>query len=45
MTDIDASRRTFVAGAAIATAAAAAPALAQDGPKQPGAPTAPDAAA
>lgn len=45
MTDIDASRRTFVAGAALATAAAAAaPALAQEAPKQPGAPTAPMAA-
>ena len=46
MTDVDASRRFFVAGAALATAAvAAAPALAQEGPKQPGAPTAPNAAA
>ena len=45
MTDVNATRRTFVAGAAIATATAAAPALAQEGPKQPGAPTAPNAAA
>jgi NAD(P)-dependent dehydrogenase (short-subunit alcohol dehydrogenase family) len=45
MTEVDASRRTFVAGAALATAAAAAaPALGQDGSKQPGAPTAPAAA-
>src|SRR3712207_3745538 len=44
MTDVDASRRHFIAGAALATAAAASPAAAQDGPKQPGAPTAPAAA-
>lgn len=44
MTDVDASRRTFVAGAALATAAAAtARTLAQDGPKHPDAPTAPAA--
>ena len=45
MADLDASRRTFVAGAALATAAGAtAPVLAQEGPKQAGAPTAPKAA-
>ncbi len=42
MSDYAASRRTFVAGAAIA-AAANVSALAQDGSKQPGAPTAPKA--
>lgn len=42
----DTSRRLFVAGAGIAVAATAAtaPALAQEGAKQPGAPTAPGAA-
>ncbi|MFC1456941.1 SDR family oxidoreductase [Microvirga arabica] len=44
MTDVDGSRRLFIAGAALATAPAASPAAAQDGPKQPGAPTAPAAA-
>ena len=44
MPDTDTSRRSFVAGAALAGAAAAAPALAQE-PKAPGAPTAPRAAA
>jgi hypothetical protein len=45
MTDVDTSRRSLIAGAAFATAAAAAtPALAQSEPKQPGAPTAPKAA-
>jgi NAD(P)-dependent dehydrogenase (short-subunit alcohol dehydrogenase family) len=45
MTEVDASRRTFVAGAALATAAAAtAPALGQEGSKQPDAPTTPAAA-
>jgi hypothetical protein len=44
MSDTDTSRRSFVAGAALAGAAAAAPAIAQE-PKAPGAPTAPRAAA
>ncbi len=45
MTEVGASRRTFVAGAALATAAAAAaPALGQEASKQLGAPTAPAAA-
>ncbi len=44
MPDTDTSRRSFVAGAALAGAAAAAPAIAQE-PKAPGAPTAPRAAA
>ena len=43
MSDTDTSRRSFVAGAALAGAAAAAPALAQE-LKAPGAPTAPRAA-
>jgi NAD(P)-dependent dehydrogenase (short-subunit alcohol dehydrogenase family) len=43
MTDVDASRRLFIAGAALATAAATSPTAAQDGPKQPGAPTTPAA--
>jgi len=44
MTEIDSARRTFVSGAALATAAAAAPALAQE-KSTPGAPTTPRAAA
>ncbi|WP_375429096.1 SDR family oxidoreductase [uncultured Sphingomonas sp.] len=44
MTDTDTSRRSFVAGAALVGAAAAAPAIAQE-PKSPGAPTTPRAAA
>jgi NAD(P)-dependent dehydrogenase (short-subunit alcohol dehydrogenase family) len=44
MNDTDTSRRSFVAGAALAGAAAAAPAVAQE-PKAPGAPTTPRAAA
>lgn len=44
MTNPPTTRRTFVTGAALATAAAAAPVVAQQPPKQPGAPTAPRAA-
>ncbi|WP_375403045.1 SDR family oxidoreductase [uncultured Sphingomonas sp.] len=44
MTDTDTSRRSFVAGAALAGAAVAAPAIAQE-PNAPGAPTTPRAAA